>query len=161
MLKSNLTKQLTYGPLMALLVVGLLGRSTIDRSPKNHVQAGLNPSLAVAGLGKHIAVKVAQTTSGLDEKVAQNLVWKLPQVQRKAREIRQLSKGTIWVASVVDSSPTADAPYYGVRVFENHPDKTTDTIYWFRVLSPSGVIEVLDLVENKYIPLAKWNPDGR
>ncbi|MBD2386896.1 hypothetical protein [Cylindrospermum sp. FACHB-282] len=161
MLKSNLTKQITYVPLIAIFVMGLLGQSRIDRSHEKQIQMGINSSLAVAGLGKHIAVKVAQTTSGLDEKVAQNLVWKLPQVQRKAREIQKLSKGSIWVASVVDSSPTADAPYYAVRVFENHPNKTTDTIYWFRVLSPSGVIEALDLVKNEYIPLAKWNPDGR
>jgi len=100
-------------------------------------------------------VKVAQLTKEIDEKTALNLVWKLPQVQRKAREIARLSKGTIKVGVVVDGSPTPNEPYYTVRIFENQPDHDS-TIYWFRVSSTNGLVEVLDVIENKYISLDEW-----
>ncbi|MEA5618317.1 hypothetical protein VB711_10780 [Cronbergia sp. UHCC 0137] len=106
-------------------------------------------------------VNVSQTTYSIDEKKALDLVWKLPQVKRKAREIERLSRGSIRVAAAVDSLPTSEEPYYVVRVLENHPDKSTSTVYWFRVLSSNGAIEALDWVNNKYISLEKWNPDGR
>ncbi len=100
-------------------------------------------------------VEVAEVTREIDEKTALNLVWKLPLVRRKAREIERLSKGTIKVGAVVDGSPSPHEPYYTVRIFENQPNHDS-TIYWFRVFSTSGIIEVLDVIENKYISLDEW-----
>ncbi len=122
---------------------------------------GVNTLPSLAESYQLMAVKVAQIRNQLDEKTAQKLVWNLPQVKRKAKEIAQLSRGSIRLSAIVDSSPTLEAPYYQVRVVENHPNQSIDTIYWFRVSSPGGVIEVLDLIQNEYIPLSKWNPDGR
>ncbi|BAZ28658.1 hypothetical protein NIES4074_10920 [Cylindrospermum sp. NIES-4074] len=161
MLTSSFLKQLTYYPLIASLLIALVGYSDIAPGFKNRVKMGINSSQPLAILDKPGAVNVAQTTIGIDEKTALNSVWNLPQVRRKAREIEKLSKGRIRVASAVDSSPTESAPYYTVLVFEIHPDKSKDTIYWFRVLSSNGEIQVLDLIRNEYISLSKWNPDGR
>jgi hypothetical protein len=104
-------------------------------------------------------VNIAQTTNKVDEAKAFNLVWNLPQVQRKARTIHRLSKGAIKVAAIVDALPTSDDPYYTVRVYENQPDHNS-TIYWFRV-SNTGVIEALDVIENKYISLKEWQDQIR
>ncbi|HLP90520.1 MAG TPA: hypothetical protein VK184_18290 [Nostocaceae cyanobacterium] len=160
MLTSTFVKPLTYS-LLASLLVALVGYFNIDRSPKESASTELTQTEPITATNKATLVSFSQTTSPLDEKNAQDLVWKLPQVRRKAREIQQLSRGTIRLAAAVDSSPTEDQPYYLVRVFENHPNKSTVTIYWFRVFSPSGEIEALDLVQNQYISLDRWNPDAR
>ncbi|HLO84720.1 MAG TPA: hypothetical protein VK203_06860 [Nostocaceae cyanobacterium] len=160
MLTGRFIKPLTY-PLLASFLLVLVGHSDIAQSPKKQVSARLATSQAVAETYQATLVNFTQTTRPLNEKIAQDLVWKLPQVQRKAREISRLSRGTIRLTAAVDSSPTLEEPYYTVRVLEIHPDKSTDTIYWFRVLSPTGVIEALDLVENQYISLDKWKPDAR
>ncbi|WP_339376493.1 hypothetical protein [Calothrix sp. NIES-2098] len=102
--------------------------------------------------------KVSQPTSSIDEKTALNLVWQLPQVKRKAREIQRLSKGTIRVAAMVDGLPTPETPYYTIRVIENHVDHI-DTIYLFRVLNPSKAIQVYDILKDEYIPLPEWKPN--
>ncbi|AFY31101.1 hypothetical protein [Calothrix sp. PCC 7507] len=151
-------KRTTLYPLIASLLIGLLGQSSTAQSPKNHNKMVIKNSEQLAELYNLTVVKVAQATSVIDEKKAFNLIWKLPIVQRKAREIEQLSKGTIRVAAVIESSPTPDESYYTIRVVENHV-KHVDTIFWFRVLTPSGNIEVLDLVENQYITLDKWKPN--
>ena len=169
MLRDNTKKQFTHYPLMTLFITGALGAySTIENV--NHSQqvytyqklAYLAPPPARSN--KATVVKSSTTTkitNRIDEKKAFNSVWNLPQVKRKAREIARLSRGSITVAAVVESSPTENTPFYIVKVFENHSDKTTNPVYWFRVSSSSGVIEPLDVVENKYIALEKWNPDGR
>jgi len=151
-------KKLIYCPLLASLLIGSTSQLAIAQGLRNHSQMWLTSPLAFAGLNKSTVVKVSQTTQKIDEKTALNLVWKLPQVRRKAREIEQLSKRTIGVAAIVDSYPTPNEPYYTVQVFEKHPNENV-TIYWFRVLSSTGVIEALDLVNNQYIPLEKWKPD--
>ncbi|MDD1413241.1 hypothetical protein MEN41_00835 [Dolichospermum sp. ST_con] len=156
-LRSNSTKKITYYPLLASLVVVLLPHSTIDQGFTNPSHKTFAPAQFLAQANNTNFLQ----SSELDAKKALDLVQNLPQVQRKAREIKRLSRGTIRVSSVVESYPTADTAYYIIRVFENHSDKSTSPIYWFRVLSPSGVIEALDLIQNQYIPLNKWNPDGR
>ncbi|MGM3306614.1 hypothetical protein ACSQ6I_11660 [Anabaena sp. WFMT] len=165
MLRGNTKKQLTHYPLMALLVTGVLGAySTIENigySQEINTYQRLSYLTSPNKSNKTTAVKSSQVTKTIDEKKAFNLVWNLPQVQRKGREIAALSRGSIRLAAVVESSPTADTPFYVVSVFENHSDKTTSPVYWFRVSSSSGVIEPLDLVQNQYIALDKWNPDGR
>ncbi len=143
---------------MASLLIGVLGQSSTAQSLKSyHEMVIKSPELLTISYNLS-EVKVSQATNIIDEKTAFNLVWKLPIVQRKAREIEKLSKGTIRVAAVIESSPTTEASYYTIRVVENHV-KHVDTIFWFRVLTPSGNIEVLDLVENQYITLDKWKPN--
>ncbi|WP_017652941.1 hypothetical protein [Fortiea contorta] len=141
----------TIYPLITSLLIGLLGQPSTPQSLNSQAEI-------IARLSEINVIKVSQATSTIDEKTAFNLVWKLPIVQRKAREIEKLSKGTIRLTAVLDSSPTPDETYYTIRVVENHV-KHVDTIYWFRVLTPSGNIEVLDLVDNQYIPLNKWKPN--
>jgi hypothetical protein len=143
---------------IAALLVTLLGHSSNAQSPTKQYQRLIENSESSTKIYKPQAVQVAQATKAIDEKTAFNLVWQLPIVQRKAREIQRLSRGTIRVTAVLDSSPTDEQPYYIIRVVENHV-KHVDTIYWFRVLHPSGNIEVLDLVENQFIPLNQWKPN--
>ncbi len=58
----------------------------------------------------------------------------------------------------MDSPPTPETPYYTIRVVENHRDHV-DTIYLFRVLNPSGVIQVYDILKDEYIALQEWKPN--
>jgi hypothetical protein len=161
MLRGNSIKKVTYYPLLASLVVVLLVHSSIDQRFKNQGQKTLVSAELFPRTDNVKLVQASQSTPILDANKALELVQNLPQVRRKSREIQRLSRGTIRVASVVDSSPTVDTPYYVVRVFENHSDQSTSTIYWFRVLSPSGQVQALDLIQNEYIPVDNWNPDGR
>jgi len=98
-----------------------------------------------------------QINPKIDEKSALNLVWQLPAVQRKVREISTRSNGKVRVTAMVDSKPTAEAPYYTVRIAESHADYIR-TIYWFRVLVPSGKIQVLDIIRDEYVPIERWQP---
>lgn len=136
-------------PVMASLLTGLGGQFALATSPKHISQTDLIQIQLISNM------KVAEATRELDKKTALNLVWKLPQVQRKAREIKRLSRGTIKVGAVVDSSPTPDEPYYTIRIFEEQPDHDS-TIYWFRVFHANRMIEVLDVIDNKYISLEEW-----
>lgn len=157
-------KQFNYYHLIASFCLGLLGGWAINYFSQNHHYQSFSEVSSLAEINKPTVVNVAYDTSKIvkiDEKKAFNSVWNLPQVQRKAREIESLSQGSIKVAATIDSSPTAQKPFYVVRVFENHPDKTTSPVYWFRVSSSTGVVEPLDLVQNQYIALKDWNPDGR
>ncbi|MBH8573689.1 hypothetical protein I8752_11795 [Nostocaceae cyanobacterium CENA369] len=140
---------------MASLLLGVTSHSDIHQIPQDHLEMELNTSQLFANLDKISIANLAQANREINEKKALDLVWKLPEVQRKAREIQRLSKGSIRVAAIVDGSPTPNEPYYSVRVFEDQPDHNT-TIYWFRVLNPSGKIQVLDILENKYITLEAW-----
>jgi hypothetical protein len=142
-------------PVMAFLLMGVGGQLAVSQSSNNDYQAKLVHSQLIHKLNTASIVEVAEVTKELDEKTALNLVWKLPQVQRKAREIQRLSKGTIKVGAVVDGSPTPNEPYYTIRIFEEQPDHDS-TIYWFRVSSVNRMIEVLDVIENKYISLEAW-----
>lgn len=149
-----MTRLLWY-PLMASLLMGVTSHSDIHQIPQDHLEMELNTSQIFVNLEKFTTANLAQANREINQKKALDLVWKLPEVQRKAREIERLSKGSIRVAAIVDGSPTPNEPYYSVRVFEDQPDHNT-TIYWFRVLSPSGKIQVLDILENKYITLEAW-----
>ncbi|MBD2690846.1 hypothetical protein [Anabaena catenula] len=157
MLRRSINKQFNYYPLIASFILGVVGGYSSIVSINHHQENQTHKRLAYLPT----VAKTNKATKTIDATKAYNLVWNLPQVQRKAREIENLSKGSIRVAAVVDSSPTVNASFYVVRVFENHPDKITHPVYWFRVSSSGNVIEPLDLVENEYIALEKWNPDGR
>ncbi|BAY32305.1 hypothetical protein NIES2107_41930 [Nostoc carneum NIES-2107] len=128
------------------------------QSPIIHAQMGINYAAQVNVFDSNYGIKIAQSPSVIDEKAAVDLVAKLPQVKRKAKEIQRLSRGTIRVATIIDSSPTPEAPYYTVRVVENHVDHV-DTIYLFRVLNPSGDIQVYDILKDEYISLDTWKPN--
>jgi hypothetical protein len=162
MFRGNSRKEFNHYPLIASFILGLLGGyssiENIGHSQEIHSQE-IHSHKQLAYLPA--SAKTDKASRTIDEKKAFNLVWNLPQVQRKAREIERLSSGSIRVAANIDNSPTRDAPFYIVSVFEKHPDKTTSPVYWFRVSSYTGVIEPLDLVLNQYITLEKWNPDGR
>ncbi|KOP27198.1 hypothetical protein AMR41_07610 [Hapalosiphon sp. MRB220] len=147
---SFIKRSLCY-PFTASLLIGLTCHSTIARSHSKYFQT----QYVQIEQKSSKTIKITQATPGIDEKTALNLVWKLPQVQRKAREIEKLSNGKILVAAKVDSSPTPEAPYYTVQIYENHVDYI-DTIYWFRVLNPSGDIQVLDIIKNEYVSLQAW-----
>ncbi|MBH8555453.1 hypothetical protein I8751_24530 [Nostocaceae cyanobacterium CENA357] len=147
--------RLIWYPLMASLLIGVTGHSDLTQIPRDHEQMELNSSQLFPKLEKYTNEAISQAIKQIDEKTALNLVWKLPQVQRKAKEIERLSKGSIKVAAIVYGSPTADDPYYKIRIFEDEPDHNS-TVYWFRVLSTNGTIDVLDVIENKYITLEAW-----
>ncbi|MCC5638910.1 hypothetical protein LC593_24385 [Nostoc sp. CHAB 5844] len=142
-------------PIMAFLLMSVRCQVALSQNSNSNLQQESIESHTFPALDTINIVKIAEVASEVDEKTALNLVWKLPQVQRKAREIERLSKGSIKVGAVVDGSPTPNEPYYTIRIFENQPDHDS-TIYWFRVFSTSGVIEVLDVIENKYISLDEW-----
>ena len=104
----------------------------------------------------HASGMIAQARRTIDETSVLSAVWRLRQVQQKAREIERLSGGKVRLGLTVNQSPTTAAPYYVVQLFENHPDHIT-TLNWFRV-SLNGVITVLDLTTDKYIPINQWKP---
>ncbi|OUL36951.1 hypothetical protein BV372_04750 [Nostoc sp. T09] len=158
MLTSSVIQRLTCSPLIITFLLAIAGQSAMAQSPINHAQMGIKYSQISTELDKNTDINVSQATSVIDEKAAFNLVWKLPQVKRKAKEIERLSKGTIRVAAIVDSSPTPETPYYTIRVVENHVDHV-DTIYLFRVLNPTGVIQVYDILKDEYISLQEWKPN--
>ncbi|QLE54745.1 hypothetical protein [Nostoc sp. TCL26-01] len=157
-------KRIIWYPLMTTVLVGvaahIAGASPITQIVQKPEKKELAYSQLLAGIEETTKVNISSTTKEIDEKTALNLVWQLPQVQRKAREIKKLSRGTIKVAAIVDGLPTPEQPYYQVRIFEDEPDHNT-TIYWFRVSKSSGVIEALDVIENKYISLEEWREQLR
>lgn len=153
-------QRLNYSPLVITFFLAVAGQSAIAKSTINHAQMGINYVQMSPNFAAKQAIKVAQNPSEIDEKAAVKLIEKLPQVKRKAREIERLSRGTIRVATMLESSPTPESPYYTIRVVENHVDHV-DTIYIFRVLNPGGAIQVYDILKDDYIPLPDWKPNGR
>ncbi|WP_242046046.1 MULTISPECIES: hypothetical protein [Calothrix] len=160
MLIGRVMQRLTYSPLVITFFLAVAGQSAIAKSTINHAQMGINYVQISPDSTAEQAIKVAQSSSEIDEKAAVKLIEKLPQVKRKAREIERLSRGTIRVATMLESSPTPETPYYTIRVVENHVDHV-DTIYLFRVLNPGGEIRVYDILTDDYIPLPNWKPNGR
>ncbi|GAX35961.1 hypothetical protein [Nodularia sp. NIES-3585] len=150
-----MTKLIWFPVVASAVLIGYADHLAISQRPKNYMQMSLKSSEKVAELDEATAIKLSQTTKKIDAKAAFDLVWQLPLVQRKAREIKQLSQGTIQVSAIVYDYPTPDDPYYKVRVFDGEPEHDT-TIYWFRVLNTGDVIEVLDVIDNKYISLREW-----
>ncbi|MFB2895687.1 hypothetical protein ACE1CI_22500 [Aerosakkonemataceae cyanobacterium BLCC-F50] len=97
---------------------------------------------------------ITQAANTESQKVI-NLVWRLPEVQQKAAEIRRLSNGKVRVKLVLETAPTKTEPYYTVRVFEDNPDRIV-TLYWFRVNMPGERITVQDEITGEYISLEQW-----
>lgn len=99
-------------------------------------------------------LSIAQTSRNGSER-ALDAVWRLPEVQGKAREIRRLSNGSVSVKLAVESTPTRNEPFYTIRVFEDRRDRIV-TLYWFQVASPGGTITVQDELTGEYISLSEW-----
>lgn len=97
---------------------------------------------------------ITQAVNTESEKVI-NLVWRLPEVQQKAAEIRRLSNGKVSIKLMLETTPTKTEPYYTVRVFEDNPDRIV-TLYWFRVNMPGERITVQDEITGEYISLEQW-----
>ena len=157
-------EQFRYYHLVFLGLLALSGVYSISYfRGQNQVKSSFNPpSVQVAKVvtNRPSSIKVARPVVKINKQKAVKSVWNLRQVQRKAKEIKTLSQGTINVGVVVSSYPKISQPFYTVKVLENHPDSTTSPVYWFRVSSSNGTIQPLDLVSNKYTTLANWNPDG-
>lgn len=153
--KDRAMKRIILYPIMTALLVGI-GHMAIAHMGRQQLNQQLATPQILAALDKNQFAKVTNTTREIDQKTALNLVWQLPLVQRKAKEIERLSRRTIKVAAIVESVPTPTQPYYTIRVFEDDPNNYNYTIYWFRVFSATGVIEALDVIENKYISLDEW-----
>lgn len=154
-------KRIIWYPLMTVLFIGVAGHLAIAQISRNKADKQLAVLQLSTRLETHNIINVAQTSKEIDEKTALNLVWRLPLVQRKAKEIESLSQGKIKVSAIIDSVPTPTQPYYTVRVFEDDPENYNYTIYWFRVFSANGVIEALDIIENKYVSLEEWRAQIR
>ncbi|BAY18690.1 hypothetical protein NIES2109_52970 [Nostoc sp. HK-01] len=148
-------KRFIYLPIISSLLMSVGCQVALSQSSNYDVKPRLITAQTLSELKPANIVKVAEVSQQINEDTALNLVWKLPQVQRKAKEIERLSKGTIKLGAIVDGSPTPNEPYYKIRIFENQSDYDS-TIYWFRVFNDSGLIEVLDVIENKYISLDEW-----
>ncbi|MCH4903623.1 hypothetical protein GSN00_04330 [Cylindrospermopsis raciborskii CHAB3438] len=159
-----LQEQFRYYHLVFLGLLALSGAYSITYlMGQNQVKNSLNPpsgQVAKVVTNRPSSIKVARPVVKINKQKAVKSVWNLPQVQRKAKEIKTLSQGTIDVGVVVSSYPKTSQPFYTVKVLENHPDSTTSPVYWFRVSSSNGAIQPLDLVSNKYTTLTNWNPDG-
>jgi hypothetical protein len=154
-LKDRAMKRILLYPLTTALIVGV-GHMAIAHMGRHRLNQELATPQILATLQKNQVAKVTNTTREIDQKTALNLVWQLPLVQRKAKEIERLSRRTIKVSAIVESVPTPTAPYYTIRVFEDDPNNYNYTIYWFRVFAATGVIEALDVIENKYVSLDEW-----
>jgi hypothetical protein len=102
----------------------------------------------------HQSFLMTQATNNESQNII-NLVWRLPEVQQKAAEIRRLSNGKVSVKLMLESTPTKTEPYYTVRVFEDNPDRIV-TLYWFRVNMPEERITVQDEITGEYVSLEQW-----
>ncbi len=88
------------------------------------------------------------------DSVAQK-IWKLPEVQQKAKQIGDLSHHAVSLGVRVSEKPTANQPYYIVQVYESHPDRIV-TIWYLRVHNKTGAIAVQEYTTGEYIPLNEW-----
>ena len=95
------------------------------------------------------------TFTKLTEDIASDLIWQLPEVQQKAKEIADSSHNVVSVGVMVSELPTINQPYYTVQVSESHPDHIV-TIWNFRVDGETSAISVQDVVTGDYISVSNW-----
>ncbi|HEY9691041.1 MAG TPA: hypothetical protein V6D15_02425 [Oculatellaceae cyanobacterium] len=93
--------------------------------------------------------KVSQADRIIDK------IWKIPEVQQKAKEIKKRSHNTVHLGLMVAEEPTRNQPFYIVQVYESHPEQNV-TIWYFRVNSKTGAISIQDSITGNYISLAQW-----
>jgi hypothetical protein len=88
------------------------------------------------------------------EKKILSLVAALPEVQKRAKEIRLLSKGKTDITLMVSANPDINIPYYQVNVDDNAP--TYNNYYQFAVDPKTYQIFFYDAKANKQYSLAEW-----
>ena len=88
------------------------------------------------------------------EKKVLSLVAALPEVQKRAQEIRLLSKGKTEITLMVSAQPDLYIPYYQVNVNDNAP--TYNDYYQFAVDPKTYQIFFYDAKTNKQYSLAEW-----
>jgi hypothetical protein len=112
---------------------------------------GIIASLNVTGNGAFAQVLNAHSPK---EKKVLSLVAALPEVQKRAAEIRQLSKGKTEITLMVSADPDINIPYYQVNVDDNAP--TYNNYYQFAVDPKTYQIFFYDAKANKQYSLAEW-----
>jgi hypothetical protein len=88
------------------------------------------------------------------EKKILSLVAALPEVQKRAKEIRQLSHGKTEITLMVSAEPDLNIPYYQVNVNDNAP--TYINYYQFAVDPKTYQIFFYDAKTNRQYSLAEW-----
>jgi len=117
----------------------------------------LTQAVASTGSNLYLAqsqVSPATSTQQMASRVAEK-IWKLPEVQQKAKEIAKRSHNTVSIGVMVSDEPTTNQPYYIVQVYESYQERIV-TIWYFRVDSQTGAIAVEQSTTGDYIPLSQW-----
>ena len=89
-----------------------------------------------------------------EEQIA-HMVMDLEEVKRKTAMVERLSKGTRTLSTYVESPPTAEDPYYCVKVAEDNGSNYV-TYYTFNVSPVDYSISYYDVVVGEFIPLNQW-----
>lgn len=113
--------------------------------------AGIIVSLNVTG---NRALAQELNANNTKEKKILSLVAALPEVQKRAKEIRLLSKGKTDITLMVSANPDINIPYYQVNVDDNAP--TYNNYYQFAVDPKTYQIFFYDAKANKQYSLAEW-----
>ena len=88
------------------------------------------------------------------EKKVLSLVAALPEVQKRAQEIRLLSKGKTEITLMVSAQPDLYIPYYQVNVNDNAP--TYNDYFQFAVDPKTYQVFFYDAKTNKQYSIAEW-----
>ena len=99
-------------------------------------------------------IQLAQNQASQADRIIDK-IWKLKEVQQKAKEIEKRSHNTVHLGLMVANEPTRNQPFYIVQVYESHPEQNV-TIWYFRVNSKTGAISIQDNITGNYISLAQW-----
>ena len=78
----------------------------------------------------------------------------LPEVQKRSREIKRLSKGKTDITLRISADPELEIPYYQVNVNEGAP--TYNNYYQFAVDPKTYQVFFYDAVSNRQYSLAEW-----
>lgn len=88
------------------------------------------------------------------EKRILSLVAALPEVQKRAGEIKALSHGKTQITLMISANPDIYIPYYQVNVNDNAP--TYNDYYQFAVDPKTYQIFYYDAIKNRQYSLAEW-----
>ncbi|RZK69533.1 MAG: hypothetical protein EOO92_21910 [Pedobacter sp.] len=109
-------------------------------------------SIGCIGFSNAFTQELGASTS--KEKKILSLVAALPEVQKRAREIRALSRGNTQITLMISANPDIYIPYYQVNVNDNAP--TYNNYYQFAVDPKTFQIFYYDPVKNHQYSLAEW-----
>jgi hypothetical protein len=113
-----------------------------------------SPVSTQAAIPKLDSIQLAQNQASQADKIIDK-IWKIPEVQQKAKEIEKRSHNTIHLGLMVAEKPTRNQPFYIVQVYESHPEQNV-TIWYFRVNRKTNAISIQDNTTGNYISLAQW-----